>query len=202
MQTVCGPRTAWILTPTTHLRVGRARLRELEAGEHTGSATDRAILEQVRAIADGSQLVVFRARDDAGAGSWAFEDDLSDAEAHRLGYHLVLDQLPLYRRLVAAGVYALLHVDFGGREVDAYQHGTNRVLAELEAGSIPEVARDDAALALDQMDRWILHNLTFFFMLPLPDVTESVLAKQLPLLEERVPHLRELVASLPPGTIA
>lgn len=201
IDTVQGPKKAWVVTPTTHLRIGRERLERFRADGHPGSDVDRAFLEAVRSVEDTHELVVFRAKSGDGEGSWGFEPELSEEEAHELGYHLVVDQMPTYRRLVAAGVFALIHVEFEPVEADAYQEGTRRVLDELEAGSIPEVGGDEDAIALLQVDRWILHNLTYFFTLSLDDVVESVLHRQLPLLEDRIPHLRHLVASLPKHAI-
>lgn len=197
VETVSGPRTAWVVTPTRRLRVDRERLEAFREHGYPSSDVDRELLALVRATGSDSQLVVMRARDPEGEGSWGFEDDLTEDETHELGEHLVRDQLPMYRRMIAAGVFAILHVDFGLREVDAYQRGIRRVLEELEAGSIPELAHAEDAVAQLQADRWILHNLTFFFELSFDDVLDTVLRRQLPLLEERVPHLRQLAALLP-----
>lgn len=195
VDTVRGPKRAWLVEPTEHLRVGRDRLARFRAEGHPGGEVDRAILAAVRRVADPSSVVVFRAR--SASGSWGFADDLDEAEARELGYHLAIDQMPLYRRLVAAGVFALIHVEFTPREADAYQVGTQRLLDELEATSIPELGTDEAAGAIQRVDRWILHHLAYFFTLGFDDVASSVLHRQLPLLEARIPHLRELVASLP-----
>lgn len=201
IDTVQGPKKAWVVSPTEHLQVGRERLERFRSEGHPGGRVDREVLEAVRAVEDPHQLVVFRARSDANEGSWGFADELDEVESRELGYHLVVDQLPTYRRMVAAGVFALIHVEFGSREADAYQAGTRRALDELEAGSIPEVEGDEDAVAVLQVDRWILHNLTYFFTLDFDDVVDSVLHRQLPLLEDRIGHLRELVGSLPADSI-
>lgn len=201
IETTAGERKAWILSPIERVRVGRDRLERYRREGPTSAPLDLEMLAAVRRTGDESQLVVFCGRDAQGEGSWGFEEGLTKDEARELGHHLVREQLPVYRRLVAAGVYAVLHVDFGPTEVDAYQHGTRRLLEELEAGSIPEVTGDPEGLSILQADRWILHNLCFFFTLPLEDVTQTILRRQLPLLESRVPHLRELTASLPAASI-
>lgn len=201
IDTVQGPKKAWVVSPATHLTVGRDRLERFRREGHPGGEVDREVLEAIRAVEDPYELVVFRAKSEDGAGSWGFEAELDDVESRELGYHLVVDQLPTYRRMVAAGVYALIHVEFGTREADAYQAGTRRALQELERGSIPEVEGDEDAVAVLQVDRWILHNLTYFFTLDLDDVVESVLHRQLPLLEGRIGHLRQLVGSLPADSI-
>jgi len=201
ISTIHGDKRAWLVEPTETLVVGAERLERFRAEGHLGSEVDREILAAVRAVSDPGQLVVFRGKSDGGQASWGFDPSLSRDEARELGYHLVLDQLPMYRRIVAAGVFALVHVDFGAVEAEAYQDGTRRARDEIEARSIAEVRRDPGALATFQVDRWILHNLTFFFTLDLDEVVESILRKQLPLLEDRIPHLRELVASLPASAI-
>lgn len=201
VRTVEGPRQAWILEPRTHLVVDAERLEAFERGEHPKASVDREIVDAVRATESPSQLLVFCASSRDGAGSWGFEKSLDQAECRALGYHLVRDQLPMYRRLVAAGVFGIVHVDFGAREVDAYQFGTTRALEELERRSIPEPSSYGEAIAVLQVDRWILHNLAFYFTLPLEDVVETVLERQLPLLADRIPNLRRLSESLPPSAI-
>jgi hypothetical protein len=114
----------------------------------------------------------------------------------------VHDQLPTYRRLVAAGVFALMHVDWGAAESRAYTEATKRLLVELEESSIPEFSGQNAEhAAIDRVDRWILKHLTFFTGEPLEAVFERVLSTQLPKLESRIPHLREMVNSLPASAV-
>ena len=200
--TVLGPRTAVVVTPAEHVRVGRDRLEQLRR-DHSGGDIDREVLEHVRAREGQDQLVVFSAASGDGSGSWGFDGELTEDERLELGYHLVTDELPTYRRMVAAGVFALLHVSWGEDEVRAYEEGTRRLLAELEAGSVPETDPiDPGEAAVHRADRWILSNLTFFFARPLEDVIQGVLAKQMPLFEERIPHFREMVDSLPPPALA
>lgn len=199
--TDAGPRAAVVVTPSAHVRVGRARLEELRAS-HAGGSIDREILAYAEQTAGEDRVFVFRGTNDDGTGSWRIDDDLSEDELEELGAHLVEDQLPTYRRLVAAGIFALLHVDWTERGVRAYEVGTRRVLADLEAGSIPEVAvLDRDQVAVSRVDRWILRHLTFFFAESFDEVIAGVLALQHPLLERRVPALRQMVASLPASAI-
>lgn len=201
VDTVHGPKKAWVAEPTRHVVLGRERLEQFLWDGRPDSELDGALLAAVRAVDDPHQLVVFRARSDDGAGSWSFDPTLTREEAAELGYRLALGTLPTYRRMVAAGVFAVVHVEFGQQEAEALAAGSRRALDELEAGSIPEEVRAEDGVAILRVDRWILHDLTMFFTGDFDEILESVLPSQLPRLEERIPHLRQLVKSLPPSAI-
>lgn len=192
-----GERTALVLTPTEHVRVGRERLQLLRRA-HPGGDLDREVAEALRAHDHEDALVVFRGEDPAGGGSWGFADELSEEEALELGYHLVLDQLPCYRRLVRAGVFALIHVEWGARETRAYRRGTERVLEELEDESVPEVTADAETIDRLRADRYILRNLTHFHDQPLEAVLRSVLVAHHASFEAQIPHFRALIDHMPP----
>jgi len=196
-----GPRVIVVVTPLVEIRVSRSRLAEYRSRGQTGIPLDQEVLDAARRRSGEDQIVVVRGKGQGG-GSWAFDEGLSELEAEELGYQLVRDQLPTYRRLVAAGVFALMHVDWGVAECRAYTEASKRLLGELEESSIPEFSAQNAEhAAVDRADRWILKHLTFFFGEPLEAVFERVLSTQLPKLESRVPHLREMVKSLPASAI-
>ena len=196
-----GPRVIVVVTPLVEIRVSHARLAASRRDGQTGIPLDQEVLDAARRRSGEDQIVVVRGKGSDG-GSWAFEGGLTEKEQEELGYQLVHDQLPTYRRLVAAGVFALMHVDWGVAECRAYTEATKRLLVELEESSIPEFSGQNAERALvDRVDRWILKHLTFFFGEPLEAVFERVLSTQLPKLESRVPHLREMVNSLPASAI-
>ncbi len=85
-----GRRSAVVLTPSTHVRVGRERLEALRTA-HPGGELDREILAKVRSLEPADRLVVFRGRCPDGKGSWGFDDDLTEAERSELGFHPVSD---------------------------------------------------------------------------------------------------------------
>jgi len=191
-----GERTALVLTPTEHARVGRERLEQLRRS-HSGGELDREIAEALKAHEHKDALVVFRGEDPEGAGSWGFADDLTHDEVLELGYHLVLDQLSTYWWLVRAGVFALIHVEWGAREKEAYRRGTERVLEELDDESVPEVESDPETISRLRADRYILRNLTHFHDQPLEAVVRSVLVAHHAAFEEQIPHFRALIDHLP-----
>jgi len=195
-----GRRVALLATPVERVVVGRDRLEQLRR-EHPGGDIDREILEHARRRAGQDQIIVFQGRAPDGEGSWRLDPDLEEQERLELGYHLVADELPTYRRLLAAGVYALVHVDWGRRGVRAYRWGTRRLLSELEAGSVPEVEFHEPETAVNRADRWILSHLTMFYEEGLDQVIERVLARQVPLLERHIPHFRKMVERLPAHAI-
>jgi len=194
-----GERIALVLTPTETVRVGRERLEQLRQA-HQGGELDHEIAGALKAHDHEDALVVFRGKDPEGAGSWGFAEDLTDDEALELGYHLVLDQLPSYRRLVRAGVFALIHVEWGAREKEAYRKGTERVLEELEDESVPEVASDPETIRRLRADRYILRNLTHFHDQPLDAVVRSVLVAHHTSFEAQIPHFRALIDDLQPSS--
>ncbi|MEM9069017.1 MAG: hypothetical protein AAGE52_10955 [Myxococcota bacterium] len=202
LHSTAGDRMALVVTPDTRVRVGRARLESLRrkrksAQPSEGGEIDREILDHVRRHGAEDRIVVFRGRSPAGDGSWRFAEDLSETERFELGFQLVADELATYRRLVAAGVFALVHVEWGTKEMEAYRKGTERLLDELEASSVPEVGGDPSAVAIDRADRWILRNLTHYYDGSFDEVVRSVLVAHLARFEERIPHFRAMVAGLP-----
>jgi len=202
LRSSAGDRTALVVTPQTRVRVGRARLQELRRGRGGGSELDRELLDHVRRHGGEDKFVVVRGRSPSGAGSWRFAEGLSEEERRELGYRLVADELPTYRRLVAAGVFALVHVEWGHDEARAYRHGVERLLSELEGSSVPEVGAEPAQVAIARADRFLLRNLTHYYEDGFEEVVRSVLLAHLAQFEERIPHFRAMIAALPPEAIA
>ena len=64
VDTVQGPKKAWVSEPTEHMSIGRQRLVQFRSEGHPGSDLDRELLTAVREIGDPHQLVVFR------TGAW------------------------------------------------------------------------------------------------------------------------------------
>jgi hypothetical protein len=194
--TAMGSRTALVVSPEAHVRVGRERLEALRR-DHEGGAIDEAVLRLVSEHSGEDLLVVFRGRSADGQGSWGFAEDLTDEEAGELGYHLVVDQLPTYRRLVRAGVFALVHTEWGVREAEAYRAGTKQLLEELESQAVPEVEASTEEVAVSNADRYILRNLTHFHDAPFDAVVRSVIIAHLESFEAQIPHFRELIRDVP-----
>lgn len=188
-------RNALVLTPTDHVRIGRARLEALRsARESVPSSYDRSILEAVREEASGDFVLFFRAARDDGRGSYALADDLDDDEAVELASYLVRAQLSTYRKLAKLGVIAFIHVEFSPRDVQAYRTGTDRLAAELER------AAPDAPDAGHELDLWLLNHLTFYFTISFDRAITSLIPNEVALLETRIPRLRELLDRLEPAT--
>ncbi|MAT24732.1 MAG: hypothetical protein CMN29_07165 [Sandaracinus sp.] len=196
-----GERVALVVTPESAVRVARERLEELRHDPRP-SPLDEALVAHVRAHGDADRIVVFRGHDPAGEGSWGFDPSLTDAEVDELAYRLVQSELPTYRRLVALGVFALVHVEWGPREVKAYRAATERLLSDLEEQSVPEVDADPREVAVDRVDRWVLRHLTHFYTDGFEEVFRSILLAHLASFEQRIPHLRAMVADLPDDALA
>src|SRR5262245_33914793 len=136
-ETPDGPRMIVVVTPLVEIRVSSSQLAHFRSQGRTGTPLDDEVLEAARRRSEQDQIVVVRGKG-PGGGSWGFDEGLSQKEQEELGYQLVHEQLPAYRRLVAAGVFALMHVDWGAAECRAYTEATKRLLLELEESSIPE----------------------------------------------------------------
>ena len=187
-----GERVALVARPTTHVRVGMDRLEELRASLDAGRI-DSEILAAARAASDPFFLI-FRGSDPDGGGSYAFEETLDDESADELAFLLVRSQLYTYRRLVAAGVMVLMHVDLEVRDVTCFRDATARLRDEL-------VARD-ASSPLEQLDVWILSHLTFFFSVSYERVLRDTIPAMMPMIERRVPQLAARLEALDPRHLA
>jgi hypothetical protein len=198
IETAQGARDALVAEPGEHLVLGRALLDALRAIEEPAvaepSAIDRALLEAA-AEARGAHLMVFRGKNDHETGSYAFDEALDETERMDLAYRLLRSQLPTYRKLVAAGIIVLFHVDLGFAEVEAFRSQIRRLADELkrDEGSVDPTLRD--------LDVWILDHLAYFFAVSYQRVLEETLPSMLPLIERRATQVAERLAALPPGTL-
>lgn len=125
-----GMRNALIASPRVRLRLGKDRLEGLRQGDYD-SAVNRKLLEAVDHADHPIHIIIFKAGG-TDEGSWGFEDDLSDEETIELGYHLIRSQLRLYMEAAERGVFTVVGVEFGKRELSGYERGTDRLAEELE----------------------------------------------------------------------
>lgn len=187
------------MSPETHVVVRADRLDALRTDLSPGPI-DLEVLRQVR-LRDGRVRVLALRGTDGAVGSYRFDPALARAQVRELGYLLVKSQIATYRRLLAMGVLVHLHVDWGGLETDAFRQGTTRLADEVNAltsrRSLP-----DGLLALCQLDSWMLRHLQFYMTLGLERALTDVLPEKLPLLEIRMPHVKEMLAQAPPESIA
>ena len=196
-----GVHTALVVSPQRAMPWGRARLEQMREAA-SASALDRQILDAVRTRNGRVKVLCIRGCNDDDSGHWRFDADLSDAETEDLGYLLVRSQVPTYRRLLACGVFALIHAEWGPREAIAFRHGSERLRDELRLG---QSSRAKLALDVDPVatiDRWMLQHLTFFLTLAASKVLSEFLPEKLPLLAPRIPRIAPMVEALPPSSIA
>lgn len=205
VETTRGPRNALVVTPIVPIVLGSERLDALRANLRRG-IVDEQIARAVRSTRGRAQLILFSALGPGGAARlgadptagapltarWGFDPALSDEAADELGYLLTMSQLPTWRRLVVAGVQAHVHTDWGVRETAACRRGVARARAELEKKSDP----------VSRFDAWILSYLSMFFSFDLRRAVRESLGDKLGLIEQRAARTAELVAALPPSSIA
>ncbi len=189
--TKVGDRTAMVITPRTHVRVG------LSAVEHVDgmSALDETLLREAQARSPRITFCVFRGRSDEGDGSWCFADAMTQAQDRELASKLLPGQMIAYRGLLRAGVSLFVHADWGERETDAFRWAVDHRIAALREEIEPDETVGTSASAIDL---WILRNLTFFFTLSFAKMIETILPDKLALMEARMERIRRLVGLLPP----
>jgi hypothetical protein len=193
IETRNGPRVALVVEPTIQMRLGEERLAALR--KQTGwSEVDREIAVAAQSRAGRVQIMLFRGKSAKGEGTWDMDPDMPDASLDELGYRLAKTQLPTYRRLLASGVFMHVHTDLTAHTATALQRGADRLVRELA------LSGPDAAVR--RVDRWIVQHLTFFFTLGTDKVLTDILPDQVPLFEQRLPRIREMVATLPAASIA
>lgn len=190
IETRRGPRKAMVVTPTEHVRVGRERLENPRGREM--SDVDRQLLEQMQRREGRVTAVIFRGRDDHGAGSWGFDPSLDAHESDALALELLRGMVLVYRSFVESGVCVHAHADWGPAEARAFRVANASLVGELgeqlARGGLRPVQRREAEVEL-----WTLRNLTFFFTLGYRTLVRSVLPEKLPMLEQRTDRLRARV---------
>lgn len=122
---------ALIVTPARPIVLGRERLRQLRRPQNLGEV-DNAIVCAL-ASADDVSVLVFRSADDDGRCLWRFASDLTSSELHELACGMLRSQVKAFRRMVEAGVNAMVHVELGEVERDALAFAVADLLAELDS---------------------------------------------------------------------
>lgn len=192
-ETPVGQRAAMLITPASHLRVGKDRL---SSDPPTGlSEVDAEILSQAELRASRVELAIFRGQDDDGRGSWAFADDLEDEDAVVVASRMLDSHLMVYRGLVKAGLCLHVHVEWGPRELRAFRIVTQEKIETLE-DRIAE--RRTAEAASDAVDLWILRNLVFYFGVSLDKLLTTILPDKLPLMEKRIIRVQRMMEAMKP----
>ena len=190
----CGQREhrALIVTPTRPMVLGRARLEALRKPPRM-SEVDRRLVSECAVRRGRVHVAILRGVDVLGHPGWSFDPELNAVELEEMGYLLTRALLPVHRRMMAAGLSALVHSDWGEREYIAIRQGVSTLAAEL--------SRKPVAGATERADLWILRNMLFHFSLPLERIVESVLPGHLRIIEGRAARTRELIEQLPPDAV-
>ena len=186
---------ALVVTAGVPVILGREKLEALRESTDMGDI-DRMIVERVRFADPPFDLIIFRSKSE-GDGCWTLSPDLSREELEEMGYLLSKAQAPTYRRFLAAGMLAIIHVESDPHVVDAFKAGSARLETELDL--VPRDGSDAARIAAD--DRWTLKNLTFWFGISFEKAVASALPGRLRLLGPGVARMRELVSALPASAI-
>jgi hypothetical protein len=149
--TPVGPRRAVVAAPARPVRLDRARLERMRAGNYASAVNDD-LLEFLKR--EPVSAILF----DGGSPDWGFTADLSDDEVSELGFHMLRSQLRLFRDAARCGVHVVVGVGLGAREVYGYLHGAERLQWELES----RVAKGEADAALARLDLWLLDRMTLW----------------------------------------
>ncbi len=190
--TPSGERTALVLTPADAIVVPATAGLDIRPGVMT--ETDHAIAQAARdAATRGNPTVcIFRARDPEGGGSYAFDPNMSEETATGLASRMLAGQVLVYREMLQLGICLFLHTDLGPVEAQAYRTAVDRRVEEL-AELVDVTINPDPH---DQVDLWLLRNLSFFFTLRFEKLTQTILPEKLTLMEKRMDRIHRLAASL------
>jgi hypothetical protein len=181
--TPVGPRRAVVATPSRPVRLDRARLERMRAGNYASPVNDDLLALLQR---DPVSAILF----DGGSPHWGFTADLSDEEVSELGFHMLRSQLRLFRDAARRGVHVAVGVGLGTREVYGYLHGAERLQWELER----RVAKGETDAALARLDLWLLDRMTLWTALGADAFLEERLAEVLVGAERRRKRLDSLLA--------
>ena len=193
-----GEQWGLVLTPRSHIRLGRDRLNALR-GTPSLSELDLRILNAIRSGPRPATFIVLRGSSDDGKGSWGFEEGMSRGDLEELGYLMVSSQLLTWRTLATAGVTLFLKVEWGAREIDAIGAGTHRLYGELcDAAS---VERDAGRKALLELDAWVARFLSFWLLTSFGECKDSFLPRTLKRTAKRGDTLRSLIEKVPKGLL-
>jgi hypothetical protein len=157
-----GMRNALIAAPRTKLRLGPQRLERLRGGDYE-SSVNRKLLDAVDHADQPIHIIIFKAGG-AGDGSWGFADELSDTEAIEMGYHLIKSQLRLYLEAADRGVFTVVGVEFGKRELAGYERGTDRLAEELERD-----ISEGADSSVGRFNLWLIDHIGLWSSLALDE---------------------------------
>jgi hypothetical protein len=150
LETRHGTRRALIAAPRQPVILGRERLAALRADDFSSPINER-LLAAIDTAEEPIHVVIFKA---GGTGGWHFDDGLDADTCAELGYHLLRSQLRLYRDAATRGVFNVIGVEFGARELEGYARGTDRLAAELEH----QIAdANDSAVA--RFDLWLIDHV-------------------------------------------
>lgn len=198
LETPRGPRRAIVATPARHMRLS---LDDLSQRRVESDQTDDEFARALRLSPD-ARLMIFRGRDESGAGSWGVAEDASESEAADLGELMVRRYLPIWRSLAASGLVLLVHLELDERTREGLEAGRRIVMRELRLKSRTEgTLADEVEEALTRLDLWILKHLTFFFGLSFERATRTTLPDMMPMLEQRDVSLRRLLAGVPVSSL-
>ncbi|MCA9652642.1 MAG: hypothetical protein H6712_26830 [Myxococcales bacterium] len=197
IDTPAGPRRALVVTPTSPMSIGLAKLEQLRASLDT-SEIDQVVIRHIAAHPHGTfHAFVFRGRNRSGPGWWRLDPALGREEQRELGYRLWCSHLVLNRFCAAAGIFENIWFDWTNAEVRAFSAAADRLGGELreraERSADPPTPND----TLTQLDRWLVERHTFFLAMELDTLLHKILPTRLAETEGELARLRALVAGSP-----
>lgn len=181
-----------IAAPAEAIIAGRARLEELRSAIGL-SDVDRHIISIVRRRAPLSAFV-FRGRGQ-GDVQWRFDAELDASERAELAELMFQSHLPIKRELLTAGAIDNLYIDWGQREVQAFEAGLRRLRAASQL-RLDRTQPGTEASRRARVDLWIAERISFYSGASLDGLLRDVLPTRLRTRDERRKRVDELLASL------
>lgn len=169
VETRRGPRKVLVARPTRRSSLDRKRLEALRAGDFSSRLND-AIFDELARRTGGEKVPYDAILFEAGAGQgkrWGFAEDISEEEIVEFGELMIRSQLRMFEQVAERGVAVLAGVEFGERELIAYDRGARRLASRLEQTVAEHAERgvdphDNEDVARARLHLWLLDHFAIW----------------------------------------
>lgn len=192
IETPAGVRRVLLVEPDGPVVISKARMAAMRDGE-TGSVVDDAIVAAA-SEGDGVNAVVFRARSDQPGDVWAFADDIGGEAAIELAQLFLNEHLAVFRRLADRGVVALIGVEFGEREADAYARAFERMTRSLQDRLA--TTKDESEAEQLRFSLWFAEQQATWSTTPWKIFVESELGERIARAEQQIQTFKRIEGAL------
>lgn len=169
VETRRGTRRVLVARPTHRSTLDRKRLDALRSGDFSSRLNDAIFHELAKRSANADvqyDAILF----EAGGGQgkrWGFAPDISEDEIVEFGELMIRSQLRMFEQVAEQGVAVLAGVEFGEREVLAYDRGSRRLAERLEQTVAEHAERGadpdkEEEVARARLQLWLLDHFAIW----------------------------------------